>query len=305
MPATPVYSARFFTLLRITLLVMLVTSVGGQSATAQTEETIIFSSDRDTDGRWQLYAMDGNGDNVRRLYESEGIDFDASLSPDGTTLLFARRNERGYSEIFTAALPDGDEVRLIEGTNPAWSPDGTEIAYTTIENNNAEVFLMSATGFERRPFTSNPARDYAPAWSPDGEFIAFKSDRETETDADSGTGLYIALKDRTGLRRLTDTDDATHAPAWSPDGSEILFTRRVDGRSAIHVVDVETGDTRRLLENETSSLKPRWAAGGTDIVFVSIVDSQPDIFRMDADGENLIRLTDSAGWDWSPSVFAP
>ncbi|MEM6529705.1 MAG: hypothetical protein AAF653_15505 [Chloroflexota bacterium] len=267
--------------------------------TAQTGETIIFSSDRDTDGRWQLYAMDTDGDNVRRLYESEGIDFDASLSPDGTMLLFARRNERGYSEIFTVALPDGDETRLIEGMNPAWSPDGMEIAYTTVENNNAEVFLMSATGFERRPFTSNPARDYAPAWSPDGEFIAFKSDRDGET------GLYIALKDRTGLRRVTDADDSTHAPAWSPDGSEILFTRRIEGRSAIHAVNVETGDTRRLLENATSSLKPRWANGGTEIVFVSIVDQQPDIFRMGADGENVTRLTDNASWDWSPSVFTP
>ena len=257
---------------------------------------ILFSSDRDTDDNWQLYSMLPDGGSILRVAQSEASDYGLWESPTGNVAVFTRRSASGASEVHLHDEAAAETTVLGGGANPVWSPDGSLIAFTSLDEGNTEVYTMLPNGFDRRPLTDSPGRDFAPSWAPDGSRFAFKSDR------DDGIGLYIANVDRTGLRRLATTDATAYPPLWAPDGSKILFTTRTSGLSQIGVVDVETEVTRRLSDETTSDMMPVWTPDGSAIVFVSITNHQPDIYRMQADGTNRTRLTNSPAWDWYPTV---
>ncbi len=77
---------------------------------------------------------------------------------------------------------DGTEVRQLTDNDdwdwfPAWSPDGTRIAFESDRDGDDEIFVMKADGTQVRQLTDNDDRDSGPAWSPDGKHIAFVSNR--------------------------------------------------------------------------------------------------------------------------------
>lgn len=136
--------------------------------------------------------------------------------------------------------PDGTSVRdvmdgfdqglVVAGYAPAWSPDGTKIAFTGYDHEgsssgggaNYDVYTMNADGSDLRNLTKTPddvargASQGPPVWSPDGTMLAF------EGDDGKSDGLYVMNADGTGFRWLAEGG----RPVWSPDGSRILFTMR-------------------------------------------------------------------------------
>jgi dipeptidyl aminopeptidase/acylaminoacyl peptidase len=179
---------------------------------------IVFRSNRDTRTRIaEVYSMDLQGGDVRRLTDTPGFDERyPTLSPDGTTLLYA--SNRGGTWGIWAANADGSDPRVVfdgpaEDRAPAWSPDGTHIAFETWseENVDGEVRVVAADGTGMRTVTTNPSHDEGPAWSPDGSMLAFTSER----DGDSDTWIV----DAAGLgepRNLTASDRYEESPEWQP-----------------------------------------------------------------------------------------
>jgi TolB protein len=118
--------------------------------------------------------------------------------------------------------PDGTGVtRLTHSVGsdwlPAWSPDGTKIAFTSDREDpgctficNEEIYVMNADGGGQTRVTSNPASDLGPDWSPDGSKIAFESYR------DGNYEVYVMNADGTGQTNLTNNPASDHRPAWSP-----------------------------------------------------------------------------------------
>ena len=189
-----------------------------QPAFSPDGERIVFRSNRDTRTRIaDVYSMDLAGGDVRRLTDTPGSDERyPSLSPDGTTLLYA--SNRGGTWGIWAADADGSDPRVVfdgpaEDRAPAWSPDGTQIAFETWseENVDGEVRVVGADGSGVRTVTTSPTHDEGPAWSPDGSRLAFTSER----DGDSDTWLI----DAAGLgepRNLTASDRYEESPDWQP-----------------------------------------------------------------------------------------
>ena len=103
------------------------------------------------------------------------------LRANGKIAFYA--SSRGYLGIYTRN-PDGSELtRLTSGADiePAWSPDGTQIAFTRFYGaTQGEIFVMNADGSNQRRLTAN-ANDRNPTWSPDGTKIAFSSFFRTAT----------------------------------------------------------------------------------------------------------------------------
>jgi WD40-like Beta Propeller Repeat len=116
-----------------------------------------------------------------------------------------------------ALNPDGTgNTALTSATdhNPAWSPDGTRIAF----DRSSDIYVMEADGSHLTQLTTNPAADKDPAWSPDGSQLAFESDRGGSLD------IWTMNADGSGPVRLT-TDPASDVdPSWSPNGSKIAFS---------------------------------------------------------------------------------
>ena len=95
---------------------------------------------------------------------------------------------------------------------PAWSPDGSQMAFASTFDGSWDIYVMQIDGSDLLQLTSHPAQDWHPTWSPNGEWLAFVSDR-------SGAGdIYLVRADGIELIQLTDNEAVEDFPEWSlPD----------------------------------------------------------------------------------------
>ena len=140
-------------------------------------ERIAFSSRRDGHFRNkfgltdEIYVMDVDGDNQRRLTNNRGWDWFPSWSPDGERIAFAsdRRGDFVNFEIYVMDADGGNQRRLTENrhedSSPSWSPDGKRITFNSRRDGNLEIYVMDANGGNQQRLTNNNRQDdFQPAW---------------------------------------------------------------------------------------------------------------------------------------------
>lgn len=169
--------------------------------------------------------------------------------------------------------------------DPAWSPDGKRIVFTSERDGNAEVYIMNKDGSNQTRLTDSPENEHFPRWSPDGQKIAFSR------TIDNANDLYVINVDGTGLTRLTDTPKTTEDyPDWSPDGKSILYSAFGVVEAGIYVMNADGSDARLLIGGPLHY--PRWSPDGKYIAF----DGEPgisnfEIFIINADGSGMRQVT--------------
>jgi uncharacterized protein (DUF885 family)/WD40 repeat protein len=262
-----------------------------------------------------------------RLGSSEKIPTDAALvlpAPgkgqftglnDGVVAFSSYR--QGEAKIYTMNA-DGSNITCLTRSNlrdtrPAWSPDGTRIAYVRrISHSNHEIYVMNADGTDPVRLTINP--DFVesqPTWSPDGTQIAFISNRNLNVNTFSGRfNIFIMSVPggsntvSSGETLLTDIGGSNTSPDWSPDGARIAFDSTRDGDYEIYVINVDGSHPVNLTLHPANDTSPTWSPDGSKIAFVSDRDGNEEIYVMNADGSNPTRLTFREGYDkapaWSP-----
>ena len=210
---------------------------------------------------------------------------------------------------------DGSGVTRLTNTGtaveqqPAWSPDGSKIAFVSNRAGNDEIYAMNANGSGVTRLTNNAAVDGAPAWSPDGTRIAFHSNRDGHLE------IYVMKANGAGVTRLTKNlpTQCTHvtpicpaerAPAWSPNGAKIAFIHRAGdfGLTALDVMNADGSGVTRLTYSSLAQ-RPTWSRTGK-IAFDSYKFEGREIYVVKADGSGLTRLTNNTATDdypsWSP-----
>jgi len=136
---------------------------------------------------------------------------------------------------------------------PAWSPDGSRIAFQSNRTANNEIYLMNADGSDMVNLTNAPnSGGFDPAWSPDGNGIVFVSDR------DGGPDIYMMDADGSGVTRLTEGPSHDWSPAWSTDGTKISFESDGDGRVGIYVMNADGTDLHKLIDTAGQACCPAW-----------------------------------------------
>jgi Tol biopolymer transport system component len=173
------------------------------------------------DSTAEIYVMAGNGAHRRNLTRRPGQDHAPAWSPDGKIAFASVRH--GFLPAIWVMNADGShQKRLsnVDGEYPAWSPDGTKIAFerNTLGPSGWDLWVMNADGSGEKALLHSSADEKGAAWSPNGKWIAFGSGHEGRT-ADR---LWVARSDGTRRRRLTTVP--AERPDWSPDGRQIVFT---------------------------------------------------------------------------------
>ena len=227
---------------------------------------IAFTSTRD--GNSEIYVMDGDGRNQRRVTVNPTDDGDPAWSPDGTKIAFVSNRNKGYIQIWVIDADGKNPIRLTDGSvdaNPDWSPDGKLIAYDTNRDQNDPdksprvIFVMDSDGQNKRQLVEERGWSTHPSWSPDGKMIAFVSDRHGQIDQ-----IHVMGADGQNQRRITDDLENKRMPSWSPDGRRIAYV--VNHR--LYVMDSD-GENRRKLTRILGDDHPTWSPDSDTIAFQS------------------------------------
>lgn len=149
---------------------------------------------------------------------------------------------------------------------PAWSPDGSKIAFAKRKGGHFVISVMNADGtnvhdlFDPDLTRSIDHIECTPAWSPDGAHIAFTSSR------DGNLEVYVMDADGSNPRNLTNNPAADGFPAWSPDGSEIAFTSDRDGHMQTYACDLDGENIRRITDDQDEDFAPSWSPDGKKLL---------------------------------------
>ncbi|MCB1917335.1 MAG: Tol-Pal system protein TolB [Rhodocyclaceae bacterium] len=181
--------------------------------------------------------------------------------------------------------------------SPAWSPDGSKLAYVSFEAKKPVVYIHSlATGL-RSVVANFKGSNSAPAWSPDGERLAVVLTKDGQSQ------LYTVNADGSGVRRIASSSGIDTEPAWSRDGDWIYFTSDRGGSPQLYRVAPDGSNLQRISFSGSYNVTPRPSPDNRSLAFVTRNNGRFQVAVMDLASRQVTILTDTER-DESPS-FAP
>ena len=260
---------------------------------------------------WEIGIIEVGEGVVQMLTENNAFDWGPAWSPDGTRITFASEFDAGIiedimvedednpgqmkssvqeitrdREIVVSSLDGSAPIRISADPyvddSPAWSPDGTQIAFTSDRTMDVEIFVMDIDGGNVQQLTNNKGEDWQPDWSPDGQRIVF---------AGSVFGDFeISVMDADGgnVEQLTASPGHDWGPVWSPDGKQIAFASDRSGNFDVYVMDADGGNVEQLTDHPSEDFEPVWSPDGKQIAFGSRrLAGEMAIYLMATDGSDV------------------
>jgi eukaryotic-like serine/threonine-protein kinase len=219
-----------------------------------------------------------------QLTDEPGQELYPSLSPDGTSVIYAGRAS-GNWDIYSLRVGGKNPVNLTkdsiaDDTQPVFSPDGEQIAFRS-ERDGGGIFVMGASGENVKRIADF---GYDPAWSPDGREIAFASTiANPQTRLSSQTQLFTVNTTTGEKHSITPLTGIAMQPHWSPHGYRVAYWAQVQGRVNVWTIPAGGGEAVRVTNDASVDWNPVWSPDGTWLYFASDRGGSMNLWRAPID----------------------
>lgn len=246
----------------------------------------------------ELYIIDYDGYNIRRLTRDNKINILPKWSPKGEMIIYTSYLYNNPDLFYLDILKNRRGIiSKYQGLNATgvFSPDGNKILLTLSRGNFPNLYLINISGKILQKLTAGSYIDTSPSFAPNGQEIVFISDRAGYPQ------LYIMNIDGGNVRRLS-TNGFCDSPSWSPKGDKIVFTmRQGKGNYDLYIYDLPTAKIIRLTNSQGKNENPSWSPDGRFVAFCSSRSGKNEIYVMAIDGSGTRKLTEIPGNSYTPS----
>lgn len=257
-----------------------------------------ISFSNNSTGNKEVYLVDFDGTNLKRITEDNSLAMLPRWSPDGKEIIYTSY-KRHNPDLYIYSLENGaNQVfssRKGLNSSASFSPDGKVLAATLSHEGYPNLYLLNRKGEILSRLTQGKFADTSASFSPDGKRIIFVSDRP------GWPQIYVIDTDGSNLKRLSDSGYCD-SPIWSPQGDKIAYSRGTNkGNHDIVIHDLISGEILQITNNQGSNENPSFSPDGQYLVFSSNRNKKREIYVSTLDGTAQKKLMEMAGDSFTPS----
>lgn len=214
-----------------------------------------------------------------------------------TRIAYVNRQGRKFSLVVADSDGQNEQILLVQNEpimSPAWSPNGSALAYVSFETGHAAIYLQSLYSNQRKVLADYRGSNSSPAWSPSGDQIAFVLAK------DGAAQIYTISSEGSGMQRVTFGGGIDTEPNFSPDGQSLLFTSDRGGNPQIYRMPAKGGAAQRITFGEGKNYSPRFSPDNKNFVFTHQTGGKFYIATQDFQTGQMEVIT-AGGWEKNPS----
>ncbi|NOX24804.1 MAG: protein TolB [Deltaproteobacteria bacterium] len=242
------------------------------------------------------------GNMIRKFCDEVIYQLTGTMGISNTKIAYVS-DQTGSKEVYLTDIL-GENSRQVTNhhsitVSPRFSPDGSELAYTSYHRGNPDLYLTKLSQSRiTRAISWRHGLNIAPAWSANGKTMVVTLSRGGNSD------LYLMTINGRIIRRLTKNNGINISPSWAPDDHRLAFVSDRGGNPQIYIMDMRSRTTTRLTYAGDENTTPNWSPNGKMIAYTGRVGSTHQIFVIAPDGGSPTQLTRYWGDYESPS-WAP
>ncbi len=257
-------------------------NVGNEPAMVGNAQKIAFLSKRD--GNFEIYSVNDDGSELKRLTSSKGDKSMPRWSPDGNKLLYLLKKGKQY-QLWTIKSDGSGQIKLADDCMnddpPLWSPDSLKIVFTAQYQSKRTVFMANSEGGGLTRLSSPGLEGFAPGWSHDGSQIIFLQKNKNDMF------IYTINPDGTGLQKIMKDSGTYLNPVWSPDGQKIAYISKKQAflgiESKLYVMNGNGSNSMPIakvsqkVDDVDFNDDFYWSPDGKQIAFTKVADVDADV----------------------------
>jgi serine/threonine protein kinase len=224
---------------------------------------------------------------VERLTDSEHVESEAALSPDGKQVVFVAPGD-GVTDLYAVRAGSRAQPRPltrtadVEERTPAFSPDGQLLAFVAGAEPSFAVWVMGATGESRRKVVDDA---FQPSWSADGRSLIYTTATYGDPNGRPSEGELWSIDLATGATTKVAERDAVQ-PAVSPNGALVAFWQNRGGQRDVRVIPRAGGKAIDVTNDVPLDFNPQWGPRGDVLFFLSDRGGERALWQINVDARS-------------------